>query len=130
MGLQRSHQRFGQFQKAFRLLERAVQQNALSELEEAGLIQFFEMTLELAWKVMKDYLENEGMSPKTPRQSIKMAFQADILDNAQVWIDALDDRNLTSHTYNEHTAKQVVQLIKSKYYPMLADLHNTMENVK
>jgi len=125
----RFRQRFQQYKRAFRWLERAVQQDNYSDLERAGLIQFFEMTLELAWKVMKDYLENEGFQPKTPRQTIKMAFQAEIIEEVEVWMDALDDRNLTSHTYNENTAEQVTKLIKQKYFPILRELHYFMSHV-
>jgi nucleotidyltransferase substrate binding protein (TIGR01987 family) len=68
------------------------------------LIQFFEITFELAWKLLKDYEEIEGLIAKTPRAAIKQAFQSGLISNGHDWIDALQDRNLTSHTYNEETA--------------------------
>ncbi|WP_200086690.1 HI0074 family nucleotidyltransferase substrate-binding subunit [Salicibibacter cibi] len=64
-------------------------------MERAGLIQLFEVTFELAWKVFKDYLEAEGYIMKSPRQTIKQAFQMGIIEDGHTWIDALSDRNLT-----------------------------------
>ncbi|WP_342774217.1 nucleotidyltransferase substrate binding protein [Aquibacillus sediminis] len=55
-----------------------------TELERAGIIQFFETTFELAWKVLKDYLEAEGYVAKSPRDSIKQAFQAEIIEDGHL----------------------------------------------
>ncbi|WP_294377501.1 nucleotidyltransferase substrate binding protein [uncultured Clostridium sp.] len=53
-------QRFENFEKTYKLLEKYSEQTITNELEKAGIIQFFEMAFELAWKVLKDYLESEG----------------------------------------------------------------------
>lgn len=68
-------QRFENFNKSYTLLDRYSKREDLSELEQAGLIQFFEMTFELAWKVLKDYLESEGYIVKSPRETIKQDFK-------------------------------------------------------
>ncbi len=94
-------QRFQNFEKAFLLLQETVQIKSPSVTERAGLIQFFEMTFELAWKLLKDYEEEEGFVIKSPRDAIKQAFQTNIINEGHTWIDALEDRNLTSHTYHE-----------------------------
>ncbi len=106
-------------EKAYRLLERTVHMEKLSEAERGGLIQFFEMTFEMAWKLMKDYMEAQGLITKSPREAIKMAIQYDLIRNPHDWMDALDDRNLTVHTYDEATALEVEQKIKKVYFKLL-----------
>jgi nucleotidyltransferase substrate binding protein (TIGR01987 family) len=116
-------QRFGNFERAFLLLQEALKIEQPSVVERAGLIQFFEMTFELSWKLLKDYEEAEGFLTKTPREVIKQAFQADLIADGQTWIEALQDRNLTTHTYNEKTAIEITQRIRQKYYPLLVALY-------
>jgi len=119
----RWRQRFAQFEKAYLLLQDAVGVGKPSILERAGLIQFFEMAFELGWKLLKDYEEAEGFTVKSPRDAIKQAFEANLIGAGHDWIDALDDRNLTTHTYNEETAIDVEQKIRMKYFPLLQQLH-------
>ena len=126
----RWRQRFQNFQSAFRLLEEAIAIDGPSEVERAGLIQFFEMTFELSWKLLKDYMEEEGFTVKTPRQVIKQAFQSEFITDGHVWIDALADRNLTVHTYQEETARKVEQKIRQKYFPILRDLNKFFTGLK
>ena len=91
-------QRFENFNKVYILLEKYSKEQNLSELEQAGIIQFFEVTFELAWKVLKDYLEKDGFIVKSPRETIKQAFQNDLINDGHIWIEALANRNLTTHT--------------------------------
>lgn len=100
-----------------------MQIDAPSDIERAGMIQFFEMSFELAWKLLKDYLEDEGFTVTSPRAALKQAFQAGFIRNGHTWIDALQDRSLTAHTYDEATAIMVENKIRQSYYPMLAQLH-------
>ncbi|MBT3879636.1 MAG: nucleotidyltransferase [Candidatus Scalindua sp.] len=116
-------QRFQNFEKAFLLLRETVQIESPSVVERAGLIQFFEMTFELAWKLLKDYEEEEGFEVKSPRDAIKQAFQANLIIAGHTWIDALEDRNLTSHTYHEKIAVEVEEKIRNKYFPVLEKLY-------
>ncbi len=108
------------------LLERALTIATPSEVERGGIIQFYEMAFELAWKLMKDYLEQLGFTVTSPRDAIKQAFQANILDDGQLWMDALSDRNLTTYTYDESKAIEVVAKIKSHYFPALRQLYLRM----
>lgn len=118
-------QRYAHFQKAFRLLEQTIAIAHPSDAERAGLIQFFEMSFELAWKMLKDYLELEGFNVISPRETLKQAFQAGLLDDGHVWLEALTDRNLTVQTYEESIALAVEQSIRSRYYPALKALYQT-----
>ena len=121
-------QRFFNFERAFLLLQDSLKTERLSILERAGLIQFFEMTFELAWKLLKDYEETEGFIVKTPREAIKQAFQSGLISNGHDWIDALQDRNLTAHTYNEETAIAVETKIRSKYFQLLEEVYAYFKN--
>jgi len=121
-------QRFAHFQKAFRLLEQTMAIQHPSDAERAGLIQFFEMSFELAWKVLKDYLEAEGLTVATPRETIKQAFQTGLVDEGHVWIEALKDRNLTVHTYEEKIALAVEEKIRKAYFPVLLTLSQTFQS--
>ena len=121
-------QRFSNFERAFLLLQDSLKTEQLSILERAGLIQFFEMTFELSWKLLKDYEETEGFIVKTPREAIKQAFQSGLISNGHDWIDALQDRNLTAHTYNEETAIAVEAKIRDKYFQLLAEVYAYFQN--
>ena len=117
-------QRFQNFQKAFKLLEKAVKIEKLTEIERGGLIQFFEVTFELSWKILKDYLEVQGFIVKSPRESIKMAIQNEIIQNGYLWMDALEDRNLTTHIYDEEIIKTISHKIINEYYPAIEQLYS------
>ena len=118
-------QRFQNFERAYKLLSEALQRgpSALSALEKEGVIQRFEYTLELAWKVLKDFLEESGsiISPVTPRQVIKEAFAARIVSMDR--IDMLDHRNLLSRTYDFSVFEKAVEDIAARYLPAMASLH-------
>lgn len=122
----RWRQRFENFEKSYLSLEKYVHYPIKTELERAGLIQLFEVTFELCWKVLKDYLEAEGYIVKGPRDTIKQAFQMGLLEDGHVWIDALSDRNLTTHTYDEAVAETVINDIRHKYFPAIAPLYNIL----
>lgn len=117
-------QRYQQFCNAYALLEQAVTIQQPSVVERAGIIQFFEMAFELSWKLLKDYQQSEGFEINSPRSAIKQAFQNGLVENGHSWIQALEDRNLTTHTYNEATAVLVEQKIRNDYFPLLQQLRN------
>lgn len=120
-------QRFENFNKVYILLEKYSKESELNELEQAGIIQFFEMTFELAWKVLKDYLESDGFIVKSPRETIKQAFQNDLINDGHIWIEALSNRNLTTHTYDSEVANKIVIEIVSKYFPEIKIMHDKLE---
>lgn len=121
-------QRFQNFEKAFFLLERTVKKKNLTELEQGGLIQFYEITFELAWKTLKDYLEANNVISKFPRNVIKNAFQAEVIDNGEMWIKMLDERNLMAHIYSEENIKKAVNNIYEKYFAEIKKLYKFLKN--
>lgn len=116
-------QRFENYEKSFLLLSGALEINAPSLVEKAETIQFFETTFELAWKLMKDYLSYLGYEVKSPRDAIKQSFAIELITNGDSWINALMDRNLITHTYDEEIANEVYQAIKNNYFLLLDDLY-------
>ncbi len=112
-------QRFESFERAILLLTEAfdVGPSALSDLEKEGVIQRFEYTFELAWKTLKDYLIYSGIifDQITPRAVIKQAFAARIIEDGQIWIEMLEQRNLMSHTYNREIFETVFCSIAERY---------------
>lgn len=120
--------RFDNYQRAFFLLREAVeleQQRPVSQLEKEGIIQRFEYTWELAWKLLKDLLDDGGVELETitPKSVIRAAFAAHIINDGEAWMRALNTRNLMSHTYNAQDFEKAVSLLLSDYLPLLAELH-------
>ena len=112
----RWEQRFDNFEKVYNLFNKYVDIADPAEAERMSLIQAFEMSFELSWKLMKDYLEYTGIQTLTPRDAIKQAYQTGVVKDGHIWIDALGSRNKTVHTYNEVVADEVLDWIKEFYF--------------
>jgi len=127
-------QRFNHFTKALTQLQEAValaQQRRLSKLEEQGLIQAFEFTHELAWNTLKDFLESRGVQNLYgSKDSTREAFKAGLIENGEAWMDMIQSRNLTSHTYDEATAAQIASAIRNTYFAEFDTLHIKLEELK
>ncbi len=92
-----------------------------------ALVQAFEICFELAWKTMKDYLEYSGIKTDTPRNTIKEAFSTNLITDGQNWIEMMEARNKTSHTYKEEFAKQLADDILNNYSILLKTFEKTMD---
>ena len=114
----RWNQRFANYEKAFLKLKEGIDlyaENA-NDLEKEGIIQRFEFTHELAWKVMKDFLQAKGIIEIIgSRDATRLAFQNDLIQNGDVWMQMIQSRNLTSHTYNKKTATEITDDIINLY---------------
>jgi nucleotidyltransferase substrate binding protein (TIGR01987 family) len=112
-------QRFQNFKKAFRQLSDAAalaQQRALSELERQGFIQAFEFTHELAWNTLKDFLEARGTANLFgSKDATRQAFGAGLIENGEVWMEMIQTRNKSTHTYDCKTAEAIANAISSSY---------------
>ncbi len=119
-------QRFDNFKRALATLRRAVdlsEQRPLSELEQQGLIQGFEFTHELAWNVLKDYLEERGfVGIIGSRNATREAFKNNLLTDGQVWMDMIKARNQTSHTYKTELAEVIAKDILTVFYPAFVEM--------
>ena len=125
--LTRCRQRFANYEKSLGHLKTTVEKDVLNDIEKAGLIQFFEVTFELSWKVMKDFLTAEGYEVKSPRDSIKTAFEYGLIQNGTLWLEALEKRNLASHTYDDNILEELEELIIHTYYPLFNDLKEILK---
>jgi nucleotidyltransferase substrate binding protein (TIGR01987 family) len=126
----RWQQRLENYEKACQQLLEFIEHGPLNKFEKQGLVQCFEYTFELAWKTLKDYLESEGYEPKTPRASIQLGFKIELIDDGHLWIQALEKRNLLSHTYNNDFLNESVEVILAHYAQMLFDLKSKMTSLR
>ena len=125
----RWQQRLDNFGTALAQLTSACERERYDDLERAGLIKTFEFCFELSWNVLKDLLFYEGHEIKVPREVIRKSFEVDYIteDDCETLLDALDKRNLLSHTYRNEVAREAETLIKQRYYPVLLRLYATLD---
>jgi nucleotidyltransferase substrate binding protein (TIGR01987 family) len=115
---------FQNFEKAFLQLKEATEKENLNELEKNGLIQRFEFTIELAWKVMKDFLDDKGFSfNPSPKDTLRQAQQAQYITYAQTLIDGIGLRNELSHDYNMEKFEYAVTEVNNDIFPALEQLY-------
>ncbi|MDE7109228.1 MAG: nucleotidyltransferase substrate binding protein [Muribaculaceae bacterium] len=128
-------QRLENYCKALAKLEGAVRvlnihdDNFLYDLAKEGLIQRFEFTHELSWKVMKDYLEYQGISIGGSRDAFREALQMGLIEDKR-WMQSIKARNLTSHTYDEDMAEIIYNEILSIYLPLMIEFRDKMLNIE
>jgi nucleotidyltransferase substrate binding protein (TIGR01987 family) len=121
-------QRFENFEKAFHLYQRISHISEPSEAEIMGLVQAFEIAFELSWKVLKDYLEEQGFALNSPRQTLKQAYQSELLQDGHLWLEALEHRNQTVHLYDETKLTNLLPRIQSDYVKMIAQLYERLKH--
>ena len=122
-------QRFSNFKKAVNQLEAFIEKENINKFEVLGLLHCFEYTFELAWKTMKDYLENEGFEVNSPREAIQTAFQIELITDGHVWIDVLNKRDLIANTYDQNKVSEAEEIIIYKYYPAIKEFLGKFENM-
>ena len=120
--MSRIFKRIENFNKAFDMFDE-MQKNYLSDkmnnAYRLALTQSFEIVCELAWKVLKDYLLLNNIEVQTPKDTVKKAFNSNIIENGQIWIDMVNDRNATSHEYNLEKVDLILEKIAATYYEEL-----------
>lgn len=125
----RWRQRFENYQKALMQLARFIAKGELNEFELQGLIQCFEYTYELAWNTMRDFLQSEGHTDLVgSRTTLKAAFKAGLINDAEGWGKMIEDRNISVHTYNEGTAEQIASDIFSLYFQLFQEFQAKMQS--
>jgi nucleotidyltransferase substrate binding protein (TIGR01987 family) len=116
-------QRFSNYQKALAQLQKFIDKGDLSELEKQGLIKAFEYTYELGWNTLKDFLTYRGQTDiYGSRDAIRKAFTSKLINDGEGWMDMLQSRNKTSHTYNEETAEEITNAVLTRYYALFKKL--------
>lgn len=118
------------FFKALNRLEEALKKDLSDDIIVDGIIQRFEFTFEQSWKVMKLYLEDQGILDEAmaPRSTIRCAFKHKLISDGDIWIEMMLDRNRISLIYDETTALNIVKLVQEKYIHEFSKLKNFLEN--
>jgi len=124
-------QRFNNYSKALDQLTKFIEKGELNELEKQGMIQAFEYTYELAWNTMKDYFEAQGETTIFgSRDAFRLAFKRGLIENGEAWMAMITSRTLTSHTYNEEIAEEIVDDIATVYFQEFVSLRAKFETLK
>jgi nucleotidyltransferase substrate binding protein (TIGR01987 family) len=115
------------FVKAAHRLAEAVEdyKNIPNDTVRDGMIQRFEFTFELGWKALKEYMLDAGAPSNTmqfPKQVLREAYAAELIDHPEIWLDMLQSRNQTSHIYDDHTAAVIAEKIQKIFLPELQKL--------
>ncbi len=119
------------FNKVLAQLERFIEKTELNEMERQGIIQAFEYNFELSWNTLKDYFEYQGESNiHGSRDAIRIAFQRGIIEDGELWMQMLKSRTLTTHTYNESTAKMIEKEIRDSYFNAFQNLQQKLNELK
>lgn len=126
-------QRYKHFVQAMLQLEKAVtlsHSRGLTELEKQGLIKAFEFTHELAWNTLKDFLENQGVSPLYgSKDSTREAFKRGLIEEGEIWMDMIQSRNLSSHTYNQEIADAIGSKVVETYFSEFRKLRDRLQSI-
>lgn len=123
-------QRFYNFRKALNQLSAAIdlyRKRGLSDLEKQGLIQSFEYTHELAWNTLKDFLTEQGIVGLIgSRDTLREAFQKQLITKGELWMETVKSRNKTVHSYDEETALDITERIIHEYFDLFLELNQTL----
>lgn len=124
-------QRFSNFEKALLKLSEVIEKKEiLSDLEKEGLIQRFEFTHELSWQVMKDFLIYDGIQNIIgSRSAVREAYNKGIISNGEIWMEMIESRNRTSHTYLESILESEYNKITKNYYPLFIEFKTKMKSL-
>lgn len=119
--------RLSNYRRALSQLQKFVDHGQLNELEQQGLIKAFEFTHELAWNVLKDYLQYQGNNAiHGSRDATREAFELGLLQDGDSWMGMIKSRNQSAHTYNKETADEISRLILNDYFSLFKALEQKM----
>lgn len=101
-----------------------------NDFARAAVIQAFEFTYEVYWKTFQKLAREQGAIAAGPKPAIAYAFQAGILSDQSMWLDIINDRNMTTHTYHEEISKQIYGRIKNDYLKAFEQAYDSLLNLK
>ncbi len=125
---ERWQQRLEDFSNALQRLQDGLEIHSPGDLERDGVIQRFEFTFELAWKTMKDFLEYQGIQDTaSPKNVLRKAFQNNLIEDGELWMQMLEDRNSLSHLYKQEMSVKIFEAIKTIYCEALQKLKSFLQ---
>ena len=128
MTVERIHLKWEDYHRVLGRLQTALEKDAdTDDMYLDATIQRFEFCFELAWKLMKAVLEYEGSEVNSPRSTIREAWKQGLVADAEAWLDMMEKRNLSSHTYDEHSAWGIYRVVKERYIALLTALDAKMQ---
>lgn len=128
MTVERIHLKWENYHRALGRLQTALEKDAdTDDMYLDATIQRFEFCFELAWKLMKVVLEYEGSEVNSPRSTIREAWKQGLIADAEAWLDMMEKRNLSAHTYDEHSAWGIYRVVKERYIALLTALDAKMQ---
>ena len=120
-------QRFKNFERSLAHLETGMAIKNPDIIQKAGMIQFFEMTFELAWNTVKDYYEHQGaIGIQGSRDAFRLAATRGLIQNLDIWMAMIESRVDTVHTYNEEVADEIAAAIVNDYHPLFIRLQTRL----
>ena len=123
--------KYENFLKAFHNLKDIYQyEPPYGNVEMTGLVGLFEVCFEQSWKAMKELLEENGFAESrtgSPKMILKTAYQAGMIQDEELWLDALASRNNVAHSYNEAIAMDIISQTKERYFCMFEKLVEIIE---
>lgn len=123
-------QRFENFEKALSQLRNATELESYSDLEKEGIIQRFEFTHELAWKVLKDFFEDQGETQIFgSKDATRLAFNRGLISDGENWMKMIQVRNKTVHAYSIEILENEFKMIINDFYPLLNDLKSKLKKL-
>lgn len=122
----RLEKQYNDFERAYENLRTGAKE-AKTELEIDGVIKRFELCYEISWKLIKTYLEYQGIICKTPRICFKEAFNNDLINNVDTWLKMIDDRNLLVHTYTFEQSRKIFEHINEEFLNAFKNLKDTVK---
>lgn len=125
--MKRLEQILEDFGNALRRLAEALSQSK-TELEIDGTIQRFEFTFELFWKLLKIYLEIQGILCRSPRACLKEAYRIGIIEDEETVLKMMDDRNLSVHIYDQQTSREIFERIQERYQHIFENVFHLIRN--
>ncbi len=124
-------QRFEHFTGALRQLKNANElrkERSFTELELQGAVQAFEVTQELSWKVMKDFLESQGKTDLFGSKTVvREALNVGLIFNGEEWLSTIESRNKTSHIYDEKEILMILEIVFNQYLSIFVEFETKMK---
>jgi len=122
--------RFSGYQKALALLSEFINQKELPKIQRLGLIKAFDLSFDLAWNVIKDYFQYQGITEiQGSKDAFRTAFKQGLIEDGETWMSMIESRIQTTHTYNESVASDIAKDIINSYYDRFKELETKLEKL-